>query len=423
MSTTQIDPTVQTQEVSSNKAPTPAAHGVQAQAQAQAANGPQKAVADEAQVDVTVVLPIYNTAEFLDQALSSAEQNDRINLEILAVNDGSTDTSLEIMQAHAARDPRVRVIDKPNQGYGATMNRGFLEARGTYLAILEPDDWVRPHMYDDLFEYAQSFEARWGLPDIVKTPYTRIWMPNTPQQKEYNCSYYLRVDPGFQPFTLKDSPRLIQHHPSIWSALYKRSFIEENHICFKEVPGAGWVDNPFLIETLCQAKTIVYLEKPYYCYREDLPNSSSVKRASMLSVERWNDMADVMDRLDVNDPGIRASLAVIAFRYVGGLIDDGVMDEPEYRQAAAQIFKRVGRKQILALPNIDPQFKAFALTLMGEPVPRIDGKSYHQALAKEFLYSCKSNSLSFALSRISIFLHRKGYGKEADPTKSRSAGV
>lgn len=68
----------------------------------------------------------------------------KIELEILAINDGSTDNSLAIMQDFAALDSRVRVIDKANQGYGATCNLGIREAKGDWIAILEPDDWIEP---------------------------------------------------------------------------------------------------------------------------------------------------------------------------------------------------------------------------------------------------------------------------------------
>ncbi|WP_289458601.1 hypothetical protein, partial [Klebsiella pneumoniae] len=83
-----------------------------------------------------------------------------------------------------------------------------------------------------------------------------------------------------------------------------RGFLDEKGIRFMEVPGAGWVDNPFLIETLCQADTIVYKEQPYYHYREDLPGSSSVLRKARLSFDRWNQMMDIIERLGVTDDGI-----------------------------------------------------------------------------------------------------------------------
>lgn len=374
-----------------------------------------------ADIDVSVLMPCYNVEDFLDQALGSAEDNDRVSIEILAINDGSKDGSLEIMRAHAARDPRVRVIDKPNEGYGTSMNRGIDEARGTYVAILEPDDWVEPHMYDDLVEYARTFDE---LPDVVKTPYTRIWMPGTPKQRRYACSYVHRIDPGFQPFTLADAPRLMQHHPSIWSAIYRRAFLDENGIRFKQVPGAGWVDNPFLVETLNSARSIAYLDRPYYNYREDLPNSSSVKRTTTLPIERWNDMCDVMERLGVTDPGIWDSLAVIAFRYIGGLMDDGSIEEPEILEGVRGIFARLGRDRILHVPNISSSFKAYALRLIGEPVPKISDSVYHRALVDEFFYSMRTNGLGYALSRVKVFFARHGVFRNfIDPSKTRSAST
>ena len=71
------------------------------------------------------MVPCYNAEKFLDQCLSSIEADPMKELEIIVLNDGSTDGSLAIMEAHAAGDARVRVIDKANQGYGATVNRGF----------------------------------------------------------------------------------------------------------------------------------------------------------------------------------------------------------------------------------------------------------------------------------------------------------
>ena len=355
-------------------------------------------------IDVSVIIPCYNTERFLDQALTSAEQNDACGLEIIVLNDGSTDGSLDIMRAHAARDPRVRVIDKANQGYGATVNRGILEAHGTYVAILEPDDWVMPGMYDDLVAYAATF---FELPDIIKTPYWRVWMPTTPRERLLHCSYYHRIEPPQQPFTLSECPRLVQHHPSIWSAIYRRGFLDERGIRFKEVPGAGWVDNPFLFETMCQARSIAYLDQPYYCYREDLPGSSSATRVLKLSLERWNDMADVVDRVCPNDDGIRRALTVIGFRYAGEAIGRGALEDDELRTMMAQNFERMRPQDILALENVSPQLRRLAFELAVRPVPKISSTGYAKALLKEFGYSISTNGLGFAVARTGVYLERR----------------
>ena len=357
-------------------------------------------------VDVSVILPCYNVESFLDQALSSAEQNDRINLEIIAVNDGSKDNTLDIMRAHAAADPRVHVIDKPNGGYGAGMNRGISEAHGTYIAILEPDDWIEPHMYDDMFEYAMTFADK-GLPDIVKTPYTRVVLPQTPDEYTLRCSYYGRVDPGFQPFTLADAPHLIQHHPSIWSAIYRKDFLEENGIRFKEAPGAGWVDNPFLIETLCQAKSIVYLEKAYYNYREDLPGSSSVLRSAKLSFDRWNDMADIIDRLGVIDDGILKAFYVIGFRYAGGAFAQFGDDNEEVIEWVTQIFRRMDPARVVRIKNLSGNFKKRYFALTGYEPIRFSDLPYIGALFDEFIYSTKTNGVGYSFGRIRWYARQK----------------
>ena len=355
-----------------------------------------------AAIDVSVIIPCYNTEAFLDQALASAEQNDRIGLEIIVLNDGSTDGSLEIMRAHEAADPRVRVIDKENQGYGASVNRGIAESHGTYIAILEPDDWVQPHMYDDLFEYGQTF----GAPDVIKSPYTRVVLPETSEQYLCNCSYYKRIDPGFQPFTLVDAPHLIQHHPSIWSALYRREFLDEFGIRFMEVPGAGWVDNPFLIETLCQARTIVYKEQPYYCYREDLPGSSSVLRKARLSFDRWHQMMDIIERLGITDDGILKAFYIIGFRYVGGGFADFGDDNPDIAQWAGEIFRRMDPERVVRIANLSGYSKKQFFELSGyDPIP-YSNLEYYKELVKEFIYSTRTNGIGFGFGRIRIYVRQ-----------------
>ena len=73
---------------------------------------------------VSLVVPIYNVADYLEQCLASIQSQSYTNLEIICLNDGSTDSSLALLEAYAARDGRIVIIDKENEGYGATCNRG-----------------------------------------------------------------------------------------------------------------------------------------------------------------------------------------------------------------------------------------------------------------------------------------------------------
>lgn len=336
--------------------------------------------------DISVIVPIYNAENYLDQALDSIQAQTMDTIEILCLNDGSTDGSLNIMQRHAEEDSRIRVIDKQNEGYGATCNRGIDEARGLYISIVEPDDWIEPDMYADMFIYASTFDA---MIDIVKTPYWRIFMPDTPKQAKLHCSYHHRVKPPTQPFTIDQAAHLLCHHPSIWSALYRRGFIEENNIRFMPIPGAGWADNPFLVETLCQAKTIIYLDKPYYCYREDTPEKSTqfARRSTLLPLQRWNDMMDVLERLNVTDENVLRAQNSRGFTYLSGIIEEVDLGHPEVRKAAIQMFKRMDPELVLSDPEISPGCKRMFLELLGLPVQHINHIPHIIGLIKAGLFN------------------------------------
>ena len=155
---------------------------------------------------LTVIVPTYNAESYLSQAIGSLLNENKINLEILAINDGSTDNSLAVMQDFAARDSRVRVIDKANQGYGATCNLGIREAKGDWIAILEPDDWIEPGMYSDMLAFAKREFGDPNKLDIIETPYWIIRNPDTPQEVKLHCAYRGRIKPPRQPFTIHDAP-------------------------------------------------------------------------------------------------------------------------------------------------------------------------------------------------------------------------
>lgn len=358
----------------------------------------------EQTIDVTVIVPCYNTERYLDAALTSAEQNNRCSLEILAINDGSTDGSLAIMQAHAQKDARVRVIDKKNQGYGATVNRGISEARGTYIAILEPDDWVDPHMYDEMIAFARGFSPSLGAdaPDIVKTPYWRIVGCGTGHERRLRCLCYGRVKPAHQPFVIAEGANMIKYHPSIWSALYRRDFLEQNNILLMEVPGAGWVDTPFSFETACAARKIVYLEKPFYCYREDLAGTSSNRRIGTMSFERWVNMADIALKYHVSDERVLKCLYYAGFRYITVARREGSLDDPQVVALCDAMCKRMNPSIVASMSDVSPAVRAFALERAGNSVPIMSKLSYYANLANEFSHTCKTNGPAYAFDRIKL---------------------
>lgn len=350
---------------------------------------------------VSVIVPIYNAEPFLAQCLESIIGQAHMALEIICLNDGSTDASLSIMRAYAAQDPRIRVIDKPNQGYGATCNRGIGEATGEWIAIVEPDDWIEPGMYADMLGFAASLNEP---ADIVKTPYWRIWMPDTPQQEKLNCSYRHRIKPKRQPFAVQEATHLLAHHPSIWSALYRKAFLDQHGIRFREYPGAGWADNPFLVETLCQTNRIAYLDKPYYCYREETPEkaAASLRVNPLMPLERWHDMQDALDHLGENNPRIMQVHAERGFTYLNSVAKAPGWPNPSLEPLVNRMLNRMNEQAVFSSSAISPGDKQRFAEARGVPLPTNASCKMPQLLhlAASGLYSIRNNGIRFALREV-----------------------
>lgn len=356
--------------------------------------------------DISVIVPVFNAAPYLDQALDSIEAQTHQSLEIICLNDGSTDDSLAILQRHACLDARIVVIDKRNEGYGATCNQGLARARGSYVAIIEPDDWIEPSLFEDMLAFGAGFGQKI---DIIKTPYWRITSPDTPQQRKLNCSYKGRIHPSSQPFAVKDAPHLLIHHPSIWSALYRLDFLVEKGIQFKEIPGAGWADNPFLIETLCQTNHIVYLDKAYYCYREETPEkaASFAHANTLLPLARWNDMMDVLERLHVSDESVLRAHIRRGFTYLGGIVGEVGFDCPGVKEAAEQMCSRMDASLVFSEAALSPQDKRLYAQMRNLPAPSLASLPYRIYLIKQGFYNLKNTGLRATLALTVEYLKKR----------------
>ena len=344
---------------------------------------------------VSIIVPIYNAGPYLEQCLDSIVGQTHKDLEIILLNDGSTDDSLATMRRYAENDGRIKMIDKQNQGYGATCNRGLAEATGTWISIVEPDDWIEPGMYADMLAFAAKF-ADEGTPlDIVKTPYWRIWLPDTKQQRKLNCSDKDRIHPPKQPFAIADAAHLLCHHPSIWSAIYRKSFLDERNIRFKEIPGAGWADNPFLVETLCQTDRIGYFDTAYYCYREETPEKSKnfAHSNTLLPLERWNDMMDVLERLGITDERILRAHNSRGFTYLSGIIEEVDLTHDDVRETAKHMFERMDADLVFSDNEVSPGMKRLYAGLRGIPCPKINPLPHMKGLVGQGVYNLKNTGV------------------------------
>lgn len=222
----------------------------------------------ENKVLVSLIVPIYNVEKYVVESVKSCQKQTLKDIEIICVDDGSTDRSFELVKNLSKRDPRIKVITKKNAGYGNTMNIGMDNATGEYIGIVESDDYVAPDMCRYLYDKA----VRYNL-DVIKADYYTFRTKDGKKHIEYEttCSetkYYNQV---LFPDQCKE---MFTFQMNTWTGLYRRQFIIENKIRHNETPGASYQDNGFWFQTLSLAKSVMFVNKAFYHYRQDNPNSS-----------------------------------------------------------------------------------------------------------------------------------------------------
>lgn len=216
--------------------------------------------------EISVLIPIYNVESYLEECLDSLRAQTFRDFEAICINDGSTDGSRDIIQKYLDLDSRFKVIDKPNSGYGASMNQGLKRAKGTYLAILESDDKFELNALEFLYGTAIQYEA-----EVVKADFWLYWSKPEEKQEVFGIVDGLPMNQLINPETEQE---IFYRKPSIWSALYKRSFLEENEINFLETPGASYQDAGFNFKVWASASRVVLLKEPILYYRQDNEQSS-----------------------------------------------------------------------------------------------------------------------------------------------------
>ena len=350
---------------------------------------------------VSVVLPIYNVEATLDACLASVEAQTHRELEIICVNDGPTDGSATIARAHAARDARYVLVEKPNEGYGASCNRGIAIARGTWVAIVEPDDTVDPDWIEGLLACAAAYGGA-GSVDVVKAPYWRVLPGPDGGERCVPCPYRGRVRPPRQPFAVGDGIELMLHHPAIWSALYRRGYLAERDVRFLEIPGAGWADNPFLVRSLCGTDRIVYTDACGYRYRErDLDEAESFAgRSPLVPLERWNDMMDAAALTGVTDERVIEALAVRGINYALITVRGAGIDAPGVRELLTSSMERLSEEVVFGCPAIGAAGRRLFAEVRGIPEPRGGRLARCAHLGREALYRVRTGGIGFTLETL-----------------------
>ncbi|MDR2671960.1 MAG: glycosyltransferase [Coriobacteriales bacterium] len=368
-------------------------------------------------IQISVLVPCYNASATLQQCLDSIRSQTEKRLDIICINDGSTDDTLAILERNAAQDKRISIIDKPNAGYGAALNDGLNAARGQWISIVEADDWIDMGMYFSMLVFFfGTREDQTGRIDIIKTPYWRIVNAGQGKERRLNCAYRKNVNPSTQPFRIAEGSELLAHHPSIWSALYRREFLEEERIRLRETPGASWADNLFLLDTLLRAGTILYLDQPFYCYREDTPGQVAefTRTHPLLPFERWQEMLDIIEDVgglggakDTIDSRILSAHYLRGFAHLDDIQNVGLLEDEAVATAVKAMFERMDADLVLSEPRLSPQEKELFLRLRGLPERDFDSREYNRHLLRKGLRSLISDGPANTLGSMRRFLGKR----------------
>ena len=217
-------------------------------------------------IKVSIIVPVYNVEKYLRQCLDSIISQTLKEIEIICLNDGSTDSSLSILEDYSRNDSRIRIISKSNSGYGHTMNTGIREAVGDYVGIIESDDFIAPGMYEKLYQEAVQHNV-----DVVKADFNYYW--SKPQERISDSKLFDKLITK-KVFNPRENFPIFEISPCVWAGLYKRSFLRDNNIQFLETPGASYQDIGFNFKVWLFAKSVYLLPEKFVFYRQDNELSS-----------------------------------------------------------------------------------------------------------------------------------------------------
>ena len=221
---------------------------------------------------VSVIIPVYNVEQYLRQCLDSVVNQTLKDIEIICVNDSSTDNSLAILNEYAARDSRIKVITQPNGGAGAARNNGLSASTGKYLTFLDSDDFFEPDMLELAYEKAEEDKA-----DFVVFQSDQYY---TDDDKFVQVAWTLREKeiPPYTPFSHRQmTDNIFKVFVGwAWDKLYNREFVEQNHLLFQEQRTSN--DMLFVFSAVAIAKRITVVKKVLAHQRRDAKDSLSKTR-------------------------------------------------------------------------------------------------------------------------------------------------
>ena len=213
---------------------------------------------------LSVIVPVYNAQCYLEKCIRSLTNQTLRNIEIILINDASTDSSLKMMNQFASEDPRIRIIDSPyNEGVSPTRNKGLMsiiKGKSLYVAFVDNDDWVEPDRYERLCTIAERYDCDAVIDGINYVDPTGSVVKVRRQVEQKNDSPSFIYDHEIVKRQLNGS--IVASMP--WNGIYKISIIRDHGLCFQNLRGE---DTVFNIEFYALAHKVGLVYEIGYNYR------------------------------------------------------------------------------------------------------------------------------------------------------------
>jgi glycosyltransferase involved in cell wall biosynthesis len=308
---------------------------------------------------ISIIVPVYNTENYLEKCLYSLVNQTYKNIEIIIIDDGSPDNSMNIIQKFVLADNRVKVISQKNQGLSGARNTGMNNANGDYIMFIDSDDWIEIDTCEKAINASEKYNA-----DVVFWPYIKefsdlqkdnylfdkteiIW-------SEKNINQLSRRMVGLVGDELAN-PQSIDNLVTAWGKLYKKSVIGD--VRFTDTKIIGTEDALFNIEVFLGINSAVYIPDLLSHYRKDNESSLTHNYKKKL-VSRWREMYSrikfLLDRNDMSREYYDALKNRICFGLIGLGINLAEDKKMSFKEKKKEIYNILSMKHYqIALKDLD----------------------------------------------------------------------
>lgn len=243
-------------------------------------------------IKLSIIVPVYNVAEYLERCLNSLINQTLNEIEIICVNDGSTDNSLCILEKFAGLDKRIKIINQKNKGLSGARNTGIKLVQGEYFGFLDSDDWVDLDYFEKLYKRAKNCDADISLGDFIRKG-----------KFKHKIRLKLNKEEEFVGDNEKFYGSQFYHFPCVWNKIYKTSKFND----LRFIEGIFFEDGPYTIQTLHRANKVVTCCNTYLYY---FVNPNSIVKT--LNKKKEQDMYNsskfilnyIKDNMQIQDKGI-----------------------------------------------------------------------------------------------------------------------